>query len=41
MKKIGETEQKQVLLAGDVQAGDMIVTTHLPNAIGGLSVAVK
>lgn len=41
VKKIGETEQKQVLLAGDVQAGDMIVTTHLPNAIGGLSVAVK
>jgi len=43
VQSLGETlvdGQTWVLLKGDVQTGDLVTTTHLPNAISGLKVSV-
>ncbi|MDR9498413.1 MAG: HlyD family efflux transporter periplasmic adaptor subunit [Hydrogenovibrio sp.] len=33
--------QTLALIAGDLAEGDRVVTTHLPNAVGGLKISVK
>ncbi len=41
VQKIGRTSQSKLLLKGDLKTGDLLLTTHLPNAISGLKVTVK
>jgi hypothetical protein len=41
---LGQTEQAGqtwALLQGEIKEGERLVTTHLPNAVGGLKVSIK
>lgn len=41
VQKMGVDQQNRVLLKADLEDGDLVLTTHLPNAINGLNVTVN